>query len=401
MAKKNDARCYRDKWQGREAYVIENDLVRVVSLTGGGHIASFTFHGQRGPAGMNPLWTPPWKTMDPQRYSASAHAARYGPPPAGRLLAGLAGHNLCLDFFGPPSPEEARLGVPVHGEAPNQPWRKIRAASTPYGARLTMGTRLHLAGLDFQREIRLHADESVAWLTETATNRKDADHFFHWVQHATLGAPFVSNRDSVISIPGKEAKTLPGGYDAPSLLKPDAEFCWPNAPAAASPAECLDLTRPFPRRGFGYVAGILLDRQRELEFVAVVNRRARLVYGYCFRRLDFPWVTVWHEDRARKSPPWLGRCQSLGLEFGTTALPVGRRASFLAGPLFGTSTFTCIPARSTRTICCCAFLARIPEDFGALTDVQVEEQALLLRGGDAPEPLRLAASGARERLSDK
>jgi len=397
MPKRKGAICSRVKWQGREAYAVQNDVVRMVALTGGGHIASFSFHGARGAAGMNPLWTPPWKTIDPQRYSPAAHAARYGPPPAGQLLAGIVGHNLCLDYFGAPSEEEARLGLAVHGEAPNQLWRKVRAGATAEGARLALATRLRVAGLDFQREIRLRAGESVAWLRETVTNRRDADHFFHWVEHATLGPPFVSHRDSIVSLPGAEATTLPGGYDASCLLRPDAEFRWPHAPGASGGS--VDLTRPFPRPGFGFVAGILLDPRRDLEFVAVTNTRARLLFGYCFRRADFPWMTMWHEDRARKGPPWMGRCQSLGLEFGTTALPVGRRGTFLAGPLFGTQTLTYVPARASKTICYCAFLARLPADFGALGDVKLEDEALALYGSSGDQPLLLKAAGARQLLS--
>ena len=33
-----------------------------------------------------------------------------------RLLAGIMGHNLCLDIFGPPSDEEALAGLTAHGE---------------------------------------------------------------------------------------------------------------------------------------------------------------------------------------------------------------------------------------------------------------------------------------------
>ena len=48
--------------------------------------------------------------------TAPAHAATYGGGSDARLLAGIMGHNLCLDIFGPPSDEEALAGLTAHGE---------------------------------------------------------------------------------------------------------------------------------------------------------------------------------------------------------------------------------------------------------------------------------------------
>ena len=62
---------------------------------------------------INPLWKPTWKTIDPTEYSPRKHLRTYGPLPEGRLLAGIAGHSISFDYFGPPSPEEIAAG-PVH-----------------------------------------------------------------------------------------------------------------------------------------------------------------------------------------------------------------------------------------------------------------------------------------------
>ena len=42
--------------------------------------------------------------------------AEYGAGVEGKLLAGIMGHNLCLDLFGGPSDEEFAAGITVHGE---------------------------------------------------------------------------------------------------------------------------------------------------------------------------------------------------------------------------------------------------------------------------------------------
>src|ERR1041385_2278795 len=99
-------------YRGRRAAILENDALRVTVLREGGHIAEI-FDKQ---AGVNPLWTPPWDSIEPSAFDRRAHAAVYGDNAEAKLLAGIMGHNICLDIFGGPSPEEAAAGLVVHGE---------------------------------------------------------------------------------------------------------------------------------------------------------------------------------------------------------------------------------------------------------------------------------------------
>src|SRR2546428_6989272 len=99
-------------YRGRRAVVIENTDLRVTLLEEGGHIAEI-FDKQ---AQVNPLWTPGWPSIEPSTYDRATHP-EYGDTSEASLLAGIMGHNLCLDIFGGPSPEEAAAGMPVHGEA--------------------------------------------------------------------------------------------------------------------------------------------------------------------------------------------------------------------------------------------------------------------------------------------
>src|SRR5438094_1576184 len=98
-------------YRGRRAASIENDALRVTVLEEGGHIAEIADKA----TGVNPLWTPGWPSIEPSAYDPAAHAI-YGSGVDAPLLAGIMGHNLCLDIFGGPSDEEARAGLPVHGE---------------------------------------------------------------------------------------------------------------------------------------------------------------------------------------------------------------------------------------------------------------------------------------------
>ena len=85
---------------GRSGFRLRTDWGSVCVLEGGGHICELSLNAC---SGVNPLWQPPWATMDPFEYTRAKHARKYGPPPDGKLLSGIAGHSLSFDHFGPPS----------------------------------------------------------------------------------------------------------------------------------------------------------------------------------------------------------------------------------------------------------------------------------------------------------
>src|SRR5688572_9533924 len=133
-------------FRGRRAATIENDHLRVTVLEGGGHIAE-VFDKQ---AGANPLWIPPWPSIEPSAYDTATDDV-YGASVESQLLAGIMGHNLCLDIFGGPSAEEQAAGLQPHGEASIVPYR---LDVSPRG--LAMAATLPEARLEVERDLTLH-----------------------------------------------------------------------------------------------------------------------------------------------------------------------------------------------------------------------------------------------------
>ena len=80
-------------YRGRRAAAIENDYLRVTVLREGGHVAAILHKG----SGVNPLWTPPWPSIEPSAYDRARHP-EYGTDAESRLLAGIMGHNLCMEI---------------------------------------------------------------------------------------------------------------------------------------------------------------------------------------------------------------------------------------------------------------------------------------------------------------
>ena len=95
----------RTQYRNRRAVQLENSEVRITVLEEGGHVAEILHKA----SGVNPLWAPPWPSIEPSTYDPARHS-EYGGHAESRLLAGIMGHNLCLDIFGGPSAEEAAPG---------------------------------------------------------------------------------------------------------------------------------------------------------------------------------------------------------------------------------------------------------------------------------------------------
>ena len=152
----------------------------------------------------------------------------------------------------------------------------------------------------------------------------------------------------------------------------------------------VDLARPFTKDGTGFVAALLTDSKRAVAFLAVLNRRLGLVAGYCFPRSMFPWITVWEENRARSSPPWDGRTQARGLEFGTTPMPLGREATFSNGYLLDTPAFCRVPASGTLQVGYVGFLAAVGKGWNEIRDIELGEKAITIVG-DSGQRVEVAA----------
>ena len=56
-------------YRGRRAAALENSRVRVTVLLEGGHVAEILDKE----TGVNPLWNPPWPTIEPSAYDPARH----------------------------------------------------------------------------------------------------------------------------------------------------------------------------------------------------------------------------------------------------------------------------------------------------------------------------------------
>lgn len=319
-------------FHGRRAVQIENDSLRLTVLIEGGHIAEL-LHKR---AGVSPLWIPHWASLEPSTFTIDSYD-NFGSGADAKLLAGIMGHNLCLDIFGGPSEEEALAGLTVHGEASVDRYEVEESRHA-----LTQRLTLRLAQLRLSRTIQLR--ENLVRIEETVENLSGLDRPIGWTQHVTLGAPFLdpATTDFRASMTRSMVSASDPGLDA--YLKPGAEFDWPVAPRVGNGA--ADLRRMNPAApASGYTAH-LADPRKSGAFFVAHSPQFRLAFGYVWKRADFPWLGIWEENCSRQLPPWSGREVTRGMEFGVSPFPETRREMTERGPIFGTPTYRWIPAKA-------------------------------------------------------
>lgn len=332
----------------RRTVSVENQELRVTVTVEGGHIAEITEKS----TGVNPLWVPPWPSIEPSQHSFERNPG-YGTNSESKLLAGIRGHNLALDIFGSPSPEEFRGGLTVHGEASIVPY-KIEA----HGESMIATAHLPLAMLHFKRELRLDPG-GIVRIRETVSNLLAMDRPIAWTQHVTLGPPFIEHGATQLRLAARRSMVYPIDLSEHQRYRPGAEFEWPLAPNKDGSHSDLSV---FPKheRSAG-VTCHAVDADRTDGFFMAWNPRSQLLFGYRWRREDFPWISLWEENCSREVPPWNGITVTRGVEFGVSPFAEGRRKMVERGSLFGIPTYRWLAANSTATVEYLAFARRSAE----------------------------------------
>lgn len=310
--------------------------MRVTVLKEGGHIVEILDKA----TGVNPLWTPPWPSIEPSAYEHAVHP-EYGGGVDASLLAGIMGHNLCLDIFGGPSDAEAAAGLPVHGEA-----SLARYELEQSGLTLVQRAKLPLTNLRIERTIRL-ADRVVR-VKESVENPSGVDRPVGWTEHVTLGPPFLQKGVTEFRASASRSKVFERGFGSADYLEPGAEFDWPAAPRIGGGT--ADLRRSSDAPASSAYTAHLMDPRQDTAFFVAFSPESRLAFGYVWRRADFPWMGIWEENASRSQPPWNGATLARGMEFGASPFPESRREMIERGRLFDVPTFRWIPAATLVTV---------------------------------------------------
>jgi hypothetical protein len=323
-------------FNNRRAVSVENDRIRVTVTQEGGHVAEMLDKQ----SGVNPLWIPPWPSIEPSEYSA-VKFPEYGGDVDGRLIAGIFGHNLCLDIFGGPSTEEWAAGLDPHGEGSIVPYDLVES-----GTSLLVRATFPLAAIRFERRLDLHG-ANVRFL-ESVENLTGIDRPIGWTQHVTLGPPFVERGATEFRASAAESMVFPGEFSPADYLRTGAAFTWPNAPR--KDGSMCDLRVFNGAAVSGAYTAHLMSPRHEYAFFNAYSPSLKVAIGYVWKQADFPWMGIWEENCSRTHAPWNGKTITRAMEIGVSPFPESRRAMVERGKLFGVPTYRWLPAKGRLTV---------------------------------------------------
>jgi hypothetical protein len=178
------------------------------------------------------------------------------------------GHFVCVDGFGPVSPEERKAGLPGHGEAHRVPWEVVSSERNNGTTTVKFSATLPLVQEIFRRTIRIVDGESIVYVESELESLLAFDRPINWGEHPTIGPPFLEAGKTVVEMSATRAMTRSHATQSETLphrLASFREFMWPMAPGRNG--EFIDV-RPTPTTTpIGDHTTSLMDPARRLVFV--------------------------------------------------------------------------------------------------------------------------------------
>ena len=303
-------------------------------------------------------------------------------------LQGL-GHFVCVDGFGPVSKEERAAGLPGHGEAHRVPWEMLSAEKKDGTLTVAFTATLPIVQETFRRTIHMVDGESVVYVDSELESLLGFDRPINWGEHATIGGPFLEQGKTVTEMSAKRSMTR--SYESEAVDPPDhhnladyKEFTWPMAPTAAGPLVDMRIA-PTITPVMDQTTS-LMDQSRRLVFVSAFHPGKQALFGYVFRREEYPWLQIWD------SYPGGTRRSSRGLEFAAQPFDLPRREVIDANSMFGTPTYRWLPAKSKIASSFVMFYTRTPQGFTRVDDVVLENGKLTIEDRGSGKKIVLNAS---------
>ena len=220
-----------DTFEGSRSLTLSSGTLELIFLPQGASMASLVMLDDSEK--LNPLWN---------SVRLNREQGRKADPNS------TTGHLVCVDGFGPVSPEESKAGLPMLGEAHLQPF-EIQANKSGTTAEVTLTAKLPIVQEMFTRIIRMVDGENVVYVESQLENLMGFDRPINWGEHATVGSPFVEAGVTVFDLSGVRSRTTPytqptgpgGDTSVERRLASEQDFSWPLAPGRTGSAGICQL----------------------------------------------------------------------------------------------------------------------------------------------------------------
>jgi hypothetical protein len=178
-------------FEGYPAVVLSNSKLELTIMKKGSTLESVTLADDSEK--LSPLWNP------------MRMARELGRPVK---FDGGAGLFVCVDGFGPTSPEERAAGLPGHGEAHTETFA-IHSERQGSSTAVMLTAKLPIVQELFTRTFSVIDGENVVYVDSELENLMGFDRPINWAEHATIGSPFLESGVTVVDVSGSRSQTRP------------------------------------------------------------------------------------------------------------------------------------------------------------------------------------------------
>lgn len=335
---------------GRRSVVLKSPSASATFDVGGGALVDFRLNGMT----LNPFT---WNT-----------------PPKGDTEPRPMGHFICFDRWGQPSANEAKNGMPFHGEATSVVWAVPSQPREVNGSIQTeMNCKLPIGGMSLRRTARLSMKSPVLEVTEHITNDNLLGRVYNIVQHPSIAPPFLD--DTVIV----DSNALKGYMQESPWPKPEEPVIY--WPFVAYKGALVDL-RKLSSDSSPSVTSFVFDDKAEYGWVTASNPGLGLLVGYIWKTAEYPWLNIWR-NTLNGSPA------ARGLEFGTTGLHKPFADILEKHTIFDHRLCEYIDAGQQITKSYIAFLAEIPPDYHGVARIEHSPGIIVIHERDREKAMAL------------
>jgi hypothetical protein len=279
-----------------------------------------------------------------------------------------------------------------HGEGHTLEY-KVKPERNGNTSTLTLTGLMPIVQENFTRAYTVVDGENVVYVDSKLENLMGFDRPINWAEHATIQAPFVEPGKLTFYISGTRSQNRPyaaaaagagrGGGGTVRRIVSGADFTWPMSPGLDGNPVDMSIVPENPH----YVdhTATLMDPARRLEWVAALSSSRQSIYGYIFRREDYPWLQTWDNY-----PSVAGLVD--GLELGTQPYDLARRIITDNGPFFGTPVWRWLPAKSTIESHFLLFYAHVPQGFSQVDSIELQNGQIAIEHRAGQKKITLSAS---------
>lgn len=332
---------------GSDTVVISNDKLDVTLLKLGGSIISIVLKNDTSK--LNPLW-------QPEQHNFGGY-----------------GHFVCVDGFGGTSRDEAKAGLPGHGEAIRTRFDVIGPEVIEGVTTVTFSATLPLVQERIVRTYTLRPGDSALGVRTRLESLVAFDRPISWAEHATIGSPFLERGITAVDQSGTASRTRP--YEAQAkgrrTLVSGADFTWPAAPLTSGSE--VDLrTAPVSGASMDHTT-TAQDAHQSYAWATAINPRLRKVIGWVWKPSDFPWLQNW------QNYPQTG-VLARGLEFSTQPWDIPRRDAVSINTMLGDPAFRWLPARGAIETVFLIFYSDVPSGVKQVSSLKLDQSTIILNG---------------------